>query len=50
MFTNFYSIYLNLEWIYGRWLAGIAGSNPARGTDISPLSVVFCQVEVPASG
>jgi hypothetical protein len=34
MFTNFYSIFLNLAWIYGLWLAEIADSNPAGGMDI----------------
>jgi len=32
-------------------LAGIAGSNPAKVTDVlSLVSVMCCQVEVPASG
>ena len=37
-------------WVCGRLLAGIAGSNPARGTDVSLVSVVCCQVEVSATG
>jgi hypothetical protein len=36
--------------VYGRSLAGIAGSNPAGGLDISVVSVVCCQVEVSATG
>jgi hypothetical protein len=34
-------------WVYGRSLVGVAGSNPAEGMDVS---VVFCQVEVSATG
>jgi hypothetical protein len=35
----------------GRLLAGIVGSNPARGNGcLSLVSVVCCQVEVSASG
>jgi len=37
------------EWVCGRALAGIAGSNPA-GEWISVLSVVCCPVEVSATG
>ena len=37
-------------WVCGRSLAGIAGSNTARGTDMSLVSVVCCQVEDCASG
>jgi len=38
-------------WVCGRWLAGIAGSNPAGGHGcLSVVSVVCCQVEVSASG
>jgi hypothetical protein len=33
-------------WVYVRSLAGIAGSNPAGGTDMSRLIVMCCQVEV----
>ena len=33
----------------GRSLAGIAGSNAAGGMDMSVVSVVCCQVEVPAT-
>jgi hypothetical protein len=37
--------------VCGRSLAGIVGSNPARIMDcLSVVSVVCCQVEVPASG
>jgi hypothetical protein len=37
--------------IYGRWLVGIAGSNPAGGHGcLSIVSVVCCQVEVSATG
>jgi hypothetical protein len=32
-------------WICGRSLAGIAGSNPARGMDVCLSWVVFCHVE-----
>ena len=35
--------------IIGSLLAGIVGSNPARGTDVHLDSVVFCQVEVSAT-
>jgi len=39
------------EWVCGRSLAGIAGSNPAGGMDVSfLLSGVCCQVEVSATG
>jgi hypothetical protein len=38
-------------WVQGRWLAGIAGSNPARGHGcLSVVIVVFCQVEVSSTG
>jgi len=37
------------EWVYGRSLAGLAGSNPTGGINVC-LSVVCCQVEVSASG
>jgi len=38
-------------WNCGRWLAGIAGSNPARGMDIlSLVGIVCCQIEVSATG
>jgi hypothetical protein len=37
-------------WVYGRSLAGIAGSNPAGGRDMSLASVVCCQVEIYATG
>jgi hypothetical protein len=37
-------------WVYGRSLAGIVGSNPARGHGcLSLVSVVCCQVEVSAT-
>jgi hypothetical protein len=36
-------------WVYGRSLAGIAGSNPAEAW-MSVVSVVWCQLEVSASG
>ena len=36
--------------VYGRPLAGIVGSNPAGGKDVSLAGVVFCQVEVSAMG
>jgi len=38
------------EWVCGRLLAGNACSNPAKGMDLSLLSVVCCHVEVPANG
>ena len=37
-------------WVCGRSLAEIADSNPVGGMDMSLVSVVCCQVEVPASG
>jgi hypothetical protein len=37
-------------WVCDHSLAGIAGSNPAEGMDVSLLSVVCCQVKVPQSG
>ena len=39
-------------YVYGRSLAGIAGSNPAGGEDayLSLVSVVCYQVEVPMTG
>jgi hypothetical protein len=37
-------------WVYGSPLGGIAVSNPAGGMDMSLVSVVFCQVEVSATG
>ena len=37
-------------WVCGRPLAGIAGSKPAGGMDVSVVSVVCCQVEVSATG
>jgi hypothetical protein len=37
-------------WVCGHLLAEIAGSNYARGMDISLVSVEFCQVKVPVSG
>ena len=33
-------------WVHVHSLAGIAGSNPARCTDVSHFIVVCCQVEV----
>ena len=36
-------------WVCGRSLAGIVGSNPAGGMDMSLVSVVCCQVDVSAS-
>jgi hypothetical protein len=38
-------------WVYGRSLAGNADSNPSGGIDVlSAVGVVFCQVEVSATG
>jgi hypothetical protein len=38
-------------WVYGRSLAGIAGSNPAGGQEcVSVVDVVCCQVEVSTTG
>ena len=37
-------------WVYGHSLAGIVGSNPTGGMDVSLVIVVCCQVEVSASG
>jgi hypothetical protein len=36
-------------WVCGHSLVGIAGSNPARGMNVSLVSVVWCQSEVSAS-
>jgi hypothetical protein len=38
-----------VQFVYGRTLTWIAGSNPAGGMDVSLVSVVCCQVEVFAS-
>jgi hypothetical protein len=35
-------------WVWGHTLAGVAGSNPVGGMDVSLVSVVCCQVEVSA--
>jgi hypothetical protein len=37
-------------WVCYRSLAGIVGSNPTKGLDVSLVSVVCCQVDVPATG
>ena len=37
-------------WVFGRSLAGIAGSNLVGGKDVCLLCVVSCQVEASASG
>jgi hypothetical protein len=37
-------------WVCSRSLAGILGSNPAGGMDVSLVSVVCCQAEVSALG
>jgi hypothetical protein len=37
-------------WVCGRSLAGIAGSNIAGGMDVCQLCVMWCQVEVSATG
>ena len=37
-------------WVCGSSPAGIAGSNPVGGMDMSLVSVVCCQVEVSATG
>jgi hypothetical protein len=38
-------------WVYGRSVAGIAGSNPAGGHGcLSVVNVVCCQVEVSVTG
>ena len=34
------------EWVCGRWLAGIASSNPTRDMDSLLVTLVCCQVEV----
>ena len=34
--------------VCGRSPAGIVGSNPTRGMEICVVSVLYCQVEVPA--
>ena len=36
-------------WVYGRSIAAVMGSNPAA-TWMCVVSVVYCQVEVSASG
>ena len=38
------------EWVYGRPLAGIAGSYPAGGMDASRLWTLCYRVEVSAKG
>jgi hypothetical protein len=44
-------VVLSKAWVFGRSLAVIAGSNPARGHGyLSLVSVVFCQVEGTAEG
>ena len=35
-------------WVCGRSLAGIMGSNPTGGMYVSVVTVVFCQVDMPA--
>ena len=40
---------LSKVWVYCRSIAGIAGSNPS-GVWMSLVSVVYCQVEVSATG
>jgi hypothetical protein len=37
-------------WMCGYLLAGIAGSNPVGGMDVSLVTAVCCQVEVSATG
>jgi hypothetical protein len=37
-------------WVYGRLFPGTVGSNPTEGMDVYLVRVVFCQVEVSASG
>ena len=38
-------------WVCDRWIVGIAGLNPTGGLEyLSDVSVVFCQVEISASG
>ena len=37
-------------WVCGSSLVGIAGSNPTKGRDMSLVSIVCCQVEVPTTG
>jgi len=37
-------------WIWGYLLAGIVGSNPVGGMDVSVVAAVCCQVEVSAMG
>jgi len=37
-------------WVCVRSLAGIVGSNPTGGMDVSVVSVVCCHVEVSATG
>jgi len=36
-------------WVCGGWLARVVGSNPTGGMDVSPVSVVCCQVKLSAS-
>jgi hypothetical protein len=38
------------EWVYGRSLACIAGSNPAGGMDVSLVNRMCCQRDVSAMG
>jgi len=37
-------------WVCCRSFDGIAGSNPAKGVDVSLVSVVCCKIEVHATG
>ena len=37
-------------WVWGSWLAGVAGSNPAGGTDGCLLWILCCQAEVSVTG
>jgi hypothetical protein len=39
-----------MSWVYGRSLAGIAGSDPTGGMDVCCDCFVCCQVEVTATG
>jgi hypothetical protein len=40
----------SMAWVCGRSLAGIVGSNPTGGMDVSLVQCLCCQVEVSATG
>jgi hypothetical protein len=50
IFHSYTTFHCRSQWPCGRSLAGIVGSHPAEGMDVSLVSVVCCQVEVSATG